>query len=613
MSDIIHLLPDSVANQIAAGEVIQRPSSAVKELLENAVDSGADEIKLVIKDAGKTLIQVIDNGCGMSETDARMSFERHATSKIRTANDLFAIKTLGFRGEALASIAAIAQVDLKTRRIEDELGTQILIEGSLVKSQEPCVCPEGTVLSVKNLFYNIPARRKFLKSDTTELRHIIEEFERVSLVNPGIKFSFFNGNQQLFILPKSNLKQRIVSLFGPSYNTRLLPVETDSSLVRITGFVGKPEFAKKTRGDQFFFVNGRFIKHPYLNHAVDSAFRELIPSDSFPAYYIYLNVDPGEIDINIHPTKTEVNFQNGQAIYSMIISAVKQGLGKFNAMPSIDFNVEPTVQFMTPKGEPEIIPPAIKVNPDYNPFDHEKKIPFRKTGSQPHFKSAEWEKLFEHNLNIRSSTTESDEKSVSQGDLIPAGSDEKSYQEILFHIQNRYICSIVKSGILLIHRQRAYERIFYEEFMASLDSGKGMSQQLIFPETINVSAGDARIISELFSELRRIGFDLEEFGDKSFIVHGVPSDMNNQAVGDVLESVVEGFKNNLEDLGAAKRINLARSMAIRMAAGKSGTLQKEEMEGIVNRLFACQVPDVSPDGKPIVRITNLDDLDIMFK
>ena len=399
MPDIIHLLPDSVANQIAAGEVIQRPSSAVKELLENAVDSGADEIKLIIKDAGKTLIQVIDNGCGMSETDARMSFERHATSKIKTANDLFAIKTLGFRGEALASIAAIAQIELKTKRVEDELGTQIMIEGSMVKSQEPCGCQDGTSLSVKNLFFNIPARRKFLKADTTELRHIIEEFERVALVNHGIKFSFFNGNQQLFLLTQSNLKQRIVSLLGPAYNTRLLPVELESNVVNISGFIGKPEFAKKTRGDQFFFVNGRFIKHPYLNHAVDNAFRELIPSDAFPTYFLYLSIDPKEIDINIHPTKTEVNFQNGQVIYSMISSAVKQGLGKFNVVQSIDFDIEQTVQFSIPGKDHDIKSPAIKVDPDYNPFENQKiKSSFAPASSRPQQNVTGWEKLFENDF-----------------------------------------------------------------------------------------------------------------------------------------------------------------------------------------------------------------------
>jgi DNA mismatch repair protein MutL len=615
MPDIIHLLPDSVANQIAAGEVIQRPSSAVKELLENAVDSGADEIKLNIKDAGKTLIQVIDNGCGMSETDARMSFERHATSKIKTANDLFAIKTLGFRGEALASIAAIAQIELKTKRVEDELGTQIIIEGSLVKSQEPCGCQDGTSLTVKNLFFNIPARRKFLKADTTELRHIIEEFERVSLVNPGIKFSFFNGNQQLFLLPKSTLKQRIASLFGPVYNTRLLPVELESNVVNISGFIGKPEYAKKTRGDQFFFVNGRFIKHLYLNHAVDSAFRELIPSDAFPTYFLYLTIDPKEIDINIHPTKTEVNFQNGQVIYSMISSAVKQGLGKFTVMQTINFDVEPTVQFQVPKKDQDIRPPAIRVDPDYNPFENQtSKSSFIQTGKKPHQKTEGWEKLFENELKpITAATPDFETETAKQEILIRQEADEGAQPDTIFQLQNKYIVSVVKSGLMILHQQRAYERIYYEEFISVLESGKGTSQQLLFPETIQVSGGDAQIIMDLFSELRRIGFDLEEFGENTFIVHGVPPNLNKQAISDVVEGIIEGFKKNQKELATNKRLNLARSFAVKLASGMKVMLKKEEMLALVDRLFASSMPEVSPDGKPVVKIISLHDLDQMVK
>jgi DNA mismatch repair protein MutL len=615
MPDIIHLLPDSVANQIAAGEVIQRPSSAVKELLENAIDSGADEIKLAIKDAGKTLIQVIDNGCGMSETDARMSFERHATSKIKTANDLFAIKTLGFRGEALASIAAIAQIELKTRRVEDELGTLIQIEGSVVRNQEPCACANGTSFSVKNLFFNIPARRKFLKADTTELRHIIEEFERVALVNPGIKFSFFNESRQLFLLPKSNLKQRIVSLLGTAYNSRLLPVELNSNVVNISGFIGKAEFAKKTRGDQFFFVNGRFIKHPYLNHAVDSAFRELIPSDAFPAYFLYLTIDPKEIDINIHPTKTEVNFQNGQVIYSMIRSAVKQGLGKFNVVQTIDFDVEQTVQFIVPGKDHDVKPPAIKVDPDYNPFESQKtKSNFEPTFNRPQQKATGWEKLYEN--DFKQAPTEQDESgpvTVKQATLISAETEENSQVDTIFQLQNKYLVSVVKSGLLILHQQRAYERIYYEEFIVSMETGKGLSQQLLFPATIQIPAGDSEIVKSIFTELRILGFDLEEFGENTFIFRGLPSSLNNCSINDVLEDVIENFKKNQKELIADKRINLARSMAVNMAAGMNGKLQKEEMMVLIERLFACKVPDVSPDGRPVVKIMNMNEIDQFFK
>jgi DNA mismatch repair protein MutL len=615
MPDIIYLLPDSVANQIAAGEVIQRPSSAVKELLENAVDSGTDEIKLVIKDAGKTLIQVIDNGCGMSETDARMSFERHATSKIKTANDLFAIKTLGFRGEALASIAAIAQIELRTKRVEDELGTQIVIEGSLVKSQEPCACADGTSLSIKNLFFNIPARRKFLKADTTELRHIIEEFERVALVNPGIKFSFFNGNQQLYMLSKSNLKQRIVSLLGTAYNNRLLPVEIDSNIVNISGYIGKAEFAKKTRGDQFFFVNGRFIKHPYLNHAVDNAFRELIPSDSFPSYFLYITIDPKEIDINIHPTKTEVNFQNGQVIYSMISSAVKQGLGKFSVAQTIDFNVEPTVQFKIPGKEAEVIPPTIKVDPDYNPFENQKlKNSFSQTGNRHQQNATGWEKLFENDYKpVVSLQPEGKTLPGQQETLINQEAEDKALPENIFQLQNKYIISVVKSGLMILHQQRAFERIYFEEFMSSMETGRGMSQQLLFPATFQVPAGDAEIVKSIFAELKILGFDLEGFGENTFIIHGLPSSLNNHDVNDVLEDIIENFKKNQKELVADKRINLARSMAINMAAGMNNKLQTEEMIAVIDRLFLCKVPNVSPVGKPVVKIIMLSEIEEMFK
>jgi DNA mismatch repair protein MutL len=615
MADIIHLLPDSVANQIAAGEVIQRPSSAVKELLENSVDSGADEIKLVIKDAGKTLIQVIDNGCGMSDTDARMSFERHATSKIRSAHDLFAIKTLGFRGEALASIAAIAHIELKTKRMEDELGTLINIEGSVVSSQEPCACADGTSFSVKNLFFNIPARRKFLKADTTELRHIIEEFERVALVNPEIKFSFFNANQQLFLLPKSNLKQRIVAVFGASYNSRLLPVELESNIVNISGYIGKADFAKKTRGDQFFFVNGRFIKHPYLNHAVDSAFRELIPSDAFPTYFLYLTIDPKEIDINIHPTKTEVNFQNGQVIYSMISSAVKQGLGKFNLVQTIDFDVEQTVQFINPGNEGDIRPPAIKVDPDYNPFDNQKQKGNYTQASFSHSqKVTGWEKLFDTDAQtFQTINIEKESIALSKEIFTNQESEDRTQPDTIFQLQNKYLVSVVKSGLMIVHQQRVYERIYYEEFMSSFESGKGVSQQLLFPATFQVSAGDAEIVRSIFAELRILGFDLEGFGDNTFIIHGMPSHLNNHAVHDVLEDIIENFKKNQKELIADKRINLARSIAVNMAVAANGKLMKEEMIALIDRLFGCKVPDVSPDGKPIVKIVTMNDIELLFK
>jgi len=617
MPDIIHLLPDSVANQIAAGEVIQRPASAVKELLENAVDSGADEITLHIKDAGKQLIQVIDNGCGMSETDARMCLERHATSKIKTANDLFAIKTLGFRGEALASMAAIAQLELKSKKVEDELGTLILVEGSQVKSQEPCASRDGTSITIKNLFYNIPARRKFLKSNTTELRHIIEEFQRVALVYPQIKFSFFNENRQLFMLAGSNLKQRIVALFGNAFNNRLVQVDQQSDVVSITGFIGKPEFARKTRGEQYFFVNGRFIKHPYLNHAVDGAFSELIPKDAYPTYFIYFSIDPKEIDINIHPTKTEINFQNNQVIYAMLSAAIKQALGKFNVQ-SLDFDMEPSLDFNPPKKGESIQQPKVNINPTYNPF-HEKNTGSSFSGYKPpaRQKTEGWEKLYDQNsLKPSQNLTglETTETSpVKQTNILGQEEPEKNFQsELVFQLHNKYIVTSVKSGLLIIDQQRAHERVLYEHFLKSLDSGKGVSQQELFPTTIEFSAGDTEILKSILPELKTLGFDLDEFGENTFIVNGTPADMNNHPAKDVLENIIENYKKQLKTQKIDKNINLARSLAVNMAIGDGKRLEREEILSIIDRLFACNAPEVSPDGKPVLRILTLDEFNQMF-
>jgi len=614
MPDIIHLLPDSVANQIAAGEVIQRPASAVKELLENAIDSGADEIQLVIKDAGKTLIQVIDNGCGMSETDARMSFERHATSKINNANDLFAIRTLGFRGEALASIAAIAQVELKSQRVEDDLGTCISISASQVKKQEPCAGQNGTSISIKNLFFNIPARRKFLKSNTTELRHIIDEFHRVALVNQNIKFSFFNENRQLFLLNKSNLKQRIVSLMGQGFNERLIPVNQDSDIISIMGFIGKPEFARKTRGEQFFFVNGRFIKHPYLNHSVDNAFKELIPNDAYPSYFIYFKIDPKEIDINIHPTKTEVNFQNNQVIYAMLNSAIKQSLGKFNITPSLDFDSESPIDFSKISHNKTADTPSIKINPEYNPFETKKSgsVPkeFRKGTSQ-----VEWEKLYSTG-ELSQKENGLDQKLPDKSEQITFLADQKDESEkasdTVFQLHNKFIIATVRSGLMVLHKQRAYERILFEEYLKSIESGKGSSQQLLFPTTIEFTAGDMEILKEIESELKILGFDFEEFGKNTIIVNGSPAELNNTEINDVLENIIENTKKNLKDFKIDKKLNLAKSMAMNLAFSYGKTLEQNEIQSLINRLFACKAPEFSPDGKPVLRIITMDELEQKF-
>ncbi|MCD4696531.1 MAG: DNA mismatch repair endonuclease MutL [Bacteroidales bacterium] len=609
MPDIIQLLPDSVANQIAAGEVIQRPASAVKELLENAIDSGADEIKLVVKEAGKSLVQIIDNGCAMSATDARMCFERHATSKIKKAEDLFAIRTLGFRGEALASIAAIAKVELKTQRREDDTGTHIHIEGSKVVSQEMFAGTEGTSIAVKNLFYNIPARRKFLKSNTTELRHIIAEFERVALVRPEIKLIFLNDNRQMFNLPIGNLKQRIVALYGNSFNTKLVPLQQDSDVVSINGFIGKPEFARKTRGEQYFFVNGRFIKHPYLNHAVDNAFRELIPNDTFPSYFIYFKIDPKEIDINIHPTKTEVNFQNNQVVYAMLSSTIKQALGKFNITPSIDFGAGSRFEITMP-GKKNIEQPKIKVNPDFNPFEQSK--PATTPGHQPFVKRENhnnWEKLY--------TTSEITFKKEKQTVLPKEDTPEAAFTfedtvDAIFQLHDRFIISRVPSGLMIIDRQRAMERILFEDYLANLNEGKGFSQQSLFPETLHFSATDAAILVEIREELNLLGFDIERFTENSFIVKGTPVELNNLDSKDVLDSVIENVKKNLNEIKIDKKTFLAREMAVNMAVRHKKRLEKEEIKSLIDRLFSTQSPGVSPHGKPIVKIITFEELEQKF-
>ncbi|MCF8379094.1 MAG: DNA mismatch repair endonuclease MutL [Bacteroidales bacterium] len=609
MPDIIQLLPDSVANQIAAGEVIQRPASVVKELMENAVDSGADEIKLIIKDAGKSLVQVIDNGCAMSTTDARMSFERHATSKIKKAEDLFAIHTLGFRGEALASIAAIARVELRTHRMEDETGTQIYIEGSNVINQDIYAGTEGTSIAVKNLFYNIPARRKFLKSNTTELRHIIEEFERIALVKPEIRFVFTNDDRQLFNLPKGNLKQRIVALFGNSYNTRLIPMEQASDVVSISGFIGKPEFSRKTRGEQYFFVNGRFIKHPYLNHAVDSAFRELIPTDAFPTYFIYFKIDPKEIDINIHPTKTEVNFQNNNVIYAMLSSTIKQALGKFNITPSLDFEMGAGPDISLPPQNKSFDTPAVKVNPHYNPFVQNGPGASNHPDQLPKKNRDNWQELY----NIPEIAIKNDRTGLGTNNEIPDLEQKAEDRvEAVFQLLDRFLISRVRSGLMIIDRQRAMERILFEENLANLNEGRGFSQQSLFPETLHFSTAEAEILMSIMEDLNLLGFDVERFSDKAFVVKGVPAELNNMDSKDVLESIIDNVKKNLNEIKIDKKVFLARSMAANMAGRNKKKLEPEEIKSLIDRLFSTKFPEVAPDGKPIVKMITFEELEQKF-
>jgi len=612
MSDIIKLLPDSVANKIAAGEVIQRPASAAKELLENSIDSGASEIKLIIKDAGKTLIQVVDNGSGMSETDARMSFERHATSKIQEANDLFAIRTMGFRGEALASIAAIAHVDIKTKLSNQELGSHICIEGSEVKSQDAVSCTDGTNISVKNLFFNVPARRNFLKSNNVETRHIIEEFNRVSLVNPNIEFSFIHNERKVFKLPISNLKQRITGIMGSNYGQKLVPVEQKTDKVNITGYIGKPEFAKKTRGEQYFFVNNRFIKHPYLNHAVDNAFQELLPSKAFPSYFIYFDVDPKQIDINIHPTKTEVNFLDNKLIYAILRSAVKQGLGKYNITPTIDFEIEQSFDAPNPpKGKP-IINPFEKTESTFNPFEtQQQKIQTKREVSN----SENWEKLFA-GKNVQNEIFESPDDAKSNNEhlneLRTSNNENGTEERKIFQIQNRYILTFIKSGILIIDQQNAHERILYERYKKMLENKNGNSQQELFPQNISFTPGDAEIVKDLKKELYNVGFEIEEFGTNTFIVNGTPPDISNKNIKDILEGIIENYKKNMIDLHLDRKINIARSMAANLSVKAGKKLQKEEMGTFIDELFECQMPEKSPGGKSTINIILFEELSKIF-
>ena len=609
MADIIQLLPDSVANQIAAGEVVQRPASAVKELLENAIDSGADKVQLIVKDAGKALIQVIDNGCGMSITDARMCFERHATSKVRKAEDLFAIRTMGFRGEAMASIAAISQVEMKTKRHEDEVGTLIEIEGATFVKQEPVGTANGTSICIKNLFYNTPARRNFLKSNPAEMRHIIDEFQRVALAKPHIAFSLHHDGLEVYRLPGATIKQRIVHLFGNNYNERLIPVEEETTIINLKGFIGKPEFAKKTRGEQFFFVNDRFIKDAYLNHAVNKAYQELLPDDNFPLYVLFIDIDPAKIDVNVHPTKTEIKYLDERSIYAIIHAAVKRSLGRFNISPTIDFNQETGFSNMISKLAPEdIVPPSIAFNPEFNPFGNTKtatrEIPFLRNQSQGNMApSKNWGSLYEvsnHQLPAQAA--------------IDLGSQKNdTYEPVMkqfMQLHNRYIVSQIKSGVMIIDQQAAHERVLYERFLLHLEDRKGASQQSLFPQTVTLSPNDYELAKSLLDDIKSLGFEVREFGKNTLVIEGIPVDLGSTNINEtqLFEHLIEGFKNSQQELKLDKRDALARSMA-KNSAIKSGTsLGQQEMNTLIEELFACKTPNFSISGKPVIQTIALTEI-----
>lgn len=612
MSDIIQLLPDSVANQIAAGEVVQRPASALKELIENAIDAGADKIQVIIKDAGKSLICVVDNGCGMSPTDARMCFERHATSKIRKAEDLFAIRTMGFRGEAMASIAAIAHVELKTRRHEDELGTCIHIEGSEIIDQQPVSAMPGTSVSIKNLFYNTPARRNFLKSNAVEMRHINDEFYRVALANPEVFFTFHHDNNEIFHLPKGSLKQRIIHLFGNAYNQKLVPVEEETSIIGLKGYIGKPEFAKKTRGEQFFFVNNRYIRDPYLNHAVLNAYEEVLAADSYPLYVLFIETDPSKIDINVHPTKTEIKYQDEKAIYAIIRSAVKRSLGRYNISPTLDFDQETGFsQMISPKAQEDIVPPQISFNPDFNPFGAEGKekgasfSPNR--GDERKNTAKNWGSLYE--ITQAGVTQESIDLPAGHAVVINEQQVVQAGKQQIFQLHNRFIISQIKSGFMLIDQQAAHERILYERFAQQLESRQGASQQSLFPQTVSLNAGDFALVKDLLPDIQSLGFRIREFGKNTLIIEGIPADIgSNISEAEILEHLIEGFKNNQSSLKLSKRDSLARALARNTAIRTGQELSLTEMNVLIDELFACSMPNISLSGRPVISTFTLEEL-----
>jgi DNA mismatch repair protein MutL len=599
MPDIIQLLPDSVANQIAAGEVIQRPASVVKELVENAIDSGSSSITIRVKDAGKTYIQVIDNGKGMSDNDARLCFERHATSKISDANDLFAIRTMGFRGEALASIAAIAEVSLKTRSSSNELGTHIRIAASKTESQEPESVPSGTNITVRNLFFNVPARRKFLKSDQTELRHIITEFNHTALAYPDIEFQLIHNSTQIFNLLAGNLKSRVAGIFGKQIKNNLIDLDTDTSIVKIKGFIGKAEYAKKTYGEQFLFVNNRYMKHPYFHRAIMKAYGEILPPDHFPSYFLFFDTDPSTIDINIHPTKTEIKFEDERSIWQILLSATKEAIGKNNLAPTLDFSIEGVIDIPVFKKDQEISIPVENIDRTFNPFNAESSQGSGFPG-QKRTIDQDWQKLYESKNNK---------------DLTPGLGFENTEEKALvpearyLQLKGKYILASVKSGLMMIDQRRAHERILYESNIATLQKNSPNAQNTLFPETVDLNPADYLLCLELIEEIGKIGFDVRDFGHNSVIVHSIPANTTIHDIKSVLETLLDQYKNFQSELKLDQHEKVARSTAIASAIPYGKQLTNVEMWELVDQLFACNNPNNTPGGKPIINIVKLEDLE----
>lgn len=611
MSDIIHLLPDSVANQIAAGEVIQRPASVLKELVENSIDAGATSIQIVIKDAGRTLIQITDNGKGMSETDARMAFERHATSKISSADDLFSIRTMGFRGEALASIAAVAQVELRTRRAEDELGVMVEIAGTRVFKQEMIQCSAGTTFLVKNLFFNVPARRRFLKSDNVEKGHLLTEFYRIALVYPHISFSFFDGDEEMFQLPASNIKVRIENIFGKNAKKRwqqqLLNIETSTNLVNISGYVGKPEFAQKN-AYQYFFVNGRYMRHPYFHKAVLMAYNQMIQASESPNYFIYFEVDPQTIDINIHPTKTEIKFENEQAIWSILSAAIKEALGKFNVVPSIDFDQEGALEIPSAVQIENVRPPQTNFNPNYNPFGttsyKRPKLDWEDLYGGFEKKSSPIDELLPEDFDVEI-------KSAITTEVLPEQQaiDTHDVRAENFQFKNRYILTGVKSGMLMIDQQRAHVRILFDSFLREMENSQAVSQQVLFPEILELTVENALIFEQLIPELENVGFDFDGLDNHCYSVKGIPAQLGTASTIDLLLSILDKAKTTAEDVTADMHESIALSLAEASSLKAGQRLTNEEMTDLIDRLFACPNHNFTPDGKKIMTIFTHEELE----
>lgn len=581
MADIIQLLPDSIANQIAAGEVVQRPASVVKELMENAIDAGADHIKVIVKEAGKALVQVIDNGTGMSETDARLSFERHATSKIKKAEDLFELRTMGFRGEALASIASIAHVEMKTRKAEKELGTLLLIEGSEVKRQEQTAFEAGTSISVKNLFYNIPARRNFLKSIQVEMKHIIDEFQRLALAYPQKSFQLVHGDQSIHDLHPGKLSQRIVALFGKNYQQQLASCTEETGLIKVTGYIGRPESAKKTRGEQFFFVNNRFIKSNYLNHAVSTAFEGLIPEGSYPFYVLFMEIDPKHIDVNVHPTKTEIKFDDERAIYAVVRSAVRQALGAHNLSPAIDFSSD--VNVMDKLSGDRAFDEVYR----NEQFGHSLERANRDN----------WEKLFHQEASPALRQGVGQKPFIRFESALNQEGPRPFQERTVFQLHNKYVVRAVRDGLMIMDQEAVHERVLYEKFLIHMKGVAGNSQQGLFPQTVELSPADFALVMEMENEIKALGFRFEVFGKNAVLVSGIPADITG-GEKELFEGLVEQFKIYQSELSIPLKENLARSLAKRAAIKSGQKLEKEEMEALVEGLFACNNPNFSPGGSP---------------